>query len=424
MSGIPTTQGLIDVYNQSQMKTSTTAFVIYKVDAKNIVVDTTVDLSEVESILASDEAKDFKKAPYETDSYACLRYYLTKGDAPPRYATIKLKYSFQPGHEGKKTVFIAWMRDDGPWSQRMLAASSKDALIKALEGLDASIEANDESDLDFKKIAKVVGKDRVVKFVEVEGILASDEANNFKKVAKRGLPVQQAMSLAAAKQVVIGFFQGLSWFIDAFDEIELDFKAVAKIVSEGDANVDIQCLSFTEGNLLELSINLFVKMALSGITVAQGLIDVYNQFKKNTAVTAFVIYKIDGKNIVVDTSVDFSEVEGILASDEAKDFKKAPYETDSYACLRYYLTKGDASARYATIKLKYNSKSGHEGEKIVFITWVRDDGPVRQRMLAASSKDTLIKAFEGLNATIQANDESDLDFKEIAKVASKGDAVF
>eukprot|EP00794_Sanderia_malayensis_P020621 gene20621-22656_t len=165
-------------------------------------------------------------------------------------------------------------------------------------------------------------------------------------------------------------------------------------------------------------------MAFSGITVTQGSIDTYNLFKKNTSTTVFVIYKIHDENIVVDCAVDFHEVEGILASHEAKDFKKAPYETDAYACLRYYLTKGDSSARYATVKFKYSAKDGQEKEKIIFIAWVRDDLPVRQRMLAASSKDALIKALEGLTTSIQANDESDLDFKEIAKVAGKSNVAY
>jgi len=164
-------------------------------------------------------------------------------------------------------------------------------------------------------------------------------------------------------------------------------------------------------------------MALSGVSLSPEALETFHAFKKSKSDIAFATYKIKGKNVDLDEVVKHDQLKEILSSEEAKNFKQLPNEEDSWACMRYYLTK-DISAKYATVMCVYKNKIGAAQEKVTLITWCRDDAPVRERMMISSSKDALKKAFDGVHCHLQANDESDLDYFEAAKNASKGEAVF
>ena len=53
--------------------------------------------------------------------------------------------------------FVAWSDDNASVKPKMLYASSKDALKKALSGINDEFQATDRSDLDLNEIKKKAG---------------------------------------------------------------------------------------------------------------------------------------------------------------------------------------------------------------------------------------------------------------------------
>jgi len=77
----------------------------------------------------------------------------------PRYAVYDFEYSLSSG-EGvrNKLTFIAWSPDDAPIKAKMVYASSKEALKRALTGIAVELQANDEDDIEYDNILKTVSK--------------------------------------------------------------------------------------------------------------------------------------------------------------------------------------------------------------------------------------------------------------------------
>merc|ERR1719277_573918 len=69
--------------------------------------------------------------------------------------------------------------------------------------------------------------------------------------------------------------------------------------------------------------------------------------------------------------------------------------------------------RYCVVDCEYVAKSGAENKKLVFIFWCPEDCGVKDKMLYASSKDTIRKALTGVQVEIQANDMSDVEKKQV-----------
>lgn len=82
-----------------------------------------------------------------------------KGNAGvgPRYAVYDFAYELANG-EGKrnKIIFIAWSPDDAAIQSKMVYASSKTVLRRALSGVATEIQANDADDLEYDEILKQV----------------------------------------------------------------------------------------------------------------------------------------------------------------------------------------------------------------------------------------------------------------------------
>lgn len=71
----------------------------------------------------------------------------------PRYAVYDFEYELGGG-EGKrnKITFIAWSPDDAGVKSKMLYASSKDALKRALGGVAVEVQANDAEDIEYEAV--------------------------------------------------------------------------------------------------------------------------------------------------------------------------------------------------------------------------------------------------------------------------------
>ena len=74
-----------------------------------------------------------------------------------RYAVLDVEINTKAGATANKLIFVAWSDDNASIKPKMLYASSKDALKKALTGINEEYQATDRSDLDLAEIKKKAG---------------------------------------------------------------------------------------------------------------------------------------------------------------------------------------------------------------------------------------------------------------------------
>ena len=96
------------------------------------------------------EKKGEKGASF-ADFTACLP------DADCRYAVLDVEINTKSGATTNKLIFVAWSDDNASVKPKMLYASSKDALKKALTGINEEYQATDRSDLSEGDIKKKAG---------------------------------------------------------------------------------------------------------------------------------------------------------------------------------------------------------------------------------------------------------------------------
>merc|ERR1719387_3127686 len=78
-------------------------------------------------------------------------------DGDCRYAVLDVEISTKSGATTSKLIFISWSDDNASVKPKMLYASSKDALKKALTGINEEYQATDRGDLDLTEIKKKAG---------------------------------------------------------------------------------------------------------------------------------------------------------------------------------------------------------------------------------------------------------------------------
>ncbi|CAE7347696.1 ADF3 [Symbiodinium natans] len=130
MSGVAVNDECVDLYNQIKMKKDL-RYVIFKIENhKEIKVEC--------SGPAGETYKDFvAKLP----------------DDQPRYALVDYDYTSDDGRPQSKLCFFFWSPDDKTTvKDRMVYASSKDALKKKFPGIMKEVQANDSGDLDAKEV--------------------------------------------------------------------------------------------------------------------------------------------------------------------------------------------------------------------------------------------------------------------------------
>mmetsp|Transcript_80297 Transcript_80297/g.209408 ORF Transcript_80297/g.209408 Transcript_80297/m.209408 type:complete len:138 (-) Transcript_80297:169-582(-) len=72
----------------------------------------------------------------------------------PRYAVIDYPYKSEDGRDQSKLTFVFWSPDTCGVKDKMLYASSKDAIKKKLTGIMKEMQCNDEGDLDEEAFTK------------------------------------------------------------------------------------------------------------------------------------------------------------------------------------------------------------------------------------------------------------------------------
>jgi len=77
----------------------------------------------------------------------------------PRYAVYDVEYALASGEGSRnKITFIAWSPDDAGVMAKMVYASSKEALKRALTGIATELQANDADDIEWNSVLKTVSK--------------------------------------------------------------------------------------------------------------------------------------------------------------------------------------------------------------------------------------------------------------------------
>jgi len=140
----------------------------------------------------------------------------------------------------------------------------------------------------------------------------------------------------------------------------------------------------------------------SGVSVDPQVLSIFNDVKLNKNIF-FVLYKLsDDKKVIVfekkhekPADVDYSE----------ENIKQ--YWTEFVQALP------EKNCRYAIYDFGYLLPDGSRRDKILFVCWCPDVANIKDKMLYASSKDALKKAFVGVFTELQANDKGDLDFNTI-----------
>ena len=69
-------------------------------------------------------------------------------------AVLDVEINTKSGATANKLIFVAWSDDNASVKPKMLYASSKDAIKKALTGINEEYQATDRGDLDFAEIKK------------------------------------------------------------------------------------------------------------------------------------------------------------------------------------------------------------------------------------------------------------------------------
>lgn len=92
-----------------------------------------------------------------TDSYDTFLGKLPENDC--RYAVYDFEYEISNG-EGKrsKLVFFTWSPDTAPVRSKMIYASSKDSLRRALTGISTEIQGTDFSEVAYESVLERVSR--------------------------------------------------------------------------------------------------------------------------------------------------------------------------------------------------------------------------------------------------------------------------
>ncbi|KAK4101009.1 hypothetical protein N658DRAFT_486388 [Parathielavia hyrcaniae] len=147
-SGASVNADCVTAYNDLKLNKKY-KYIIFKLsdDNKEIVVDSTSE--------DGPEYDDFRNKLINAQTKSRTGA-VGKG---PRYAVYDVEYNLASG-EGirNKITFIAWSPDDAGVMAKMVYASSKEALKRALTGIAIEYQANDIDEIEFESLVKTVSK--------------------------------------------------------------------------------------------------------------------------------------------------------------------------------------------------------------------------------------------------------------------------
>ena len=152
-------------------------------------------------------------------------------------------------------------------------------------------------------------------------------------------------------------------------------------------------------------------MSNSGAKLHPDCVSMFNEFKGNSNKLThdFLILKLDGINIIPDLCPP------IGSSSEDPRFKNSEHPAFDHM-VSHLLEKGSGYAFYI---FQFETPNGRRS-KVVFYTYVDDNGPAKTKMTITSSKAAVEKGCAGFGIKIQANSKEDLAYKVGLDLVSKG----
>merc|ERR1712113_193468 len=131
-SGVLCADECITAFNAMKLRQES-KYIIFKIsdDKKSIIIESKGDKS------ASFE--DFTKS---LEDNTC------------RYCMLDVEIETKSGATTNKLVFVSWSDDNAPVKQKMLYASSKDAIKKSFDGIAKEYQATDRGELNYEAIQK------------------------------------------------------------------------------------------------------------------------------------------------------------------------------------------------------------------------------------------------------------------------------
>lgn len=91
----------------------------------------------------------------------------------------------------------------------------------------------------------------------------------------------------------------------------------------------------------------------------------------------------------------------------------------AYEKLKSKLLEGDKDPKYVLFDFKFETREGRR-DKLVFLNWCSDNSNRKKKMLQGSSCEGVKKHFPGFAASVQANDDDELDYHTIRKDVMAG----
>lgn len=146
-------------------------------------------------------------------------------------------------------------------------------------------------------------------------------------------------------------------------------------------------------------------MSMSGISIDQTIPLLFNDMKLKK-IHKYILFKIENKKTVV------TDVLGDPAQTTTKEQDKVHW-MKMRECL-------PNEPRYVLYDFGFQTEAGRAVNKIAFIFWCNDDtAKVGDKMIYASTKDSVKKICTGLSLEFQGNGYDDLDYDEISKEIEK-----
>eukprot|EP00343_Euplotes_focardii_P007621 CAMPEP_0205819672 /NCGR_PEP_ID=MMETSP0206-20130828/2130_1 /ASSEMBLY_ACC=CAM_ASM_000279 /TAXON_ID=36767 /ORGANISM="Euplotes focardii, Strain TN1" /LENGTH=142 /DNA_ID=CAMNT_0053113537 /DNA_START=52 /DNA_END=480 /DNA_ORIENTATION=+ len=141
-------------------------------------------------------------------------------------------------------------------------------------------------------------------------------------------------------------------------------------------------------------------MSMAGITMSQEALDAFEKVQGRRSKCRWATFKLAKK---ADDGVVVGEIH-----DEKEEF--------SYKQFADTVEKN--APRFAAVLYEFDAADGSHKEKVVLLSYIPDDAPVKQKMLMGSSIEMFKKSLIGWHKYQQASDLADLEEKAILKLCS------
>ena len=125
-------------------------------------------------------------------------------------------------------------------------------------------------------------------------------------------------------------------------------------------------------------------MSTTGISVPDEIIKFFKEFKLKKTDLFAITLKIEGSNIVRSEEYKEKDLDKIISSLK------------------------DEEPRYILIDWEYETQDGRKADKIVFVSWVSDNSPIKKKFTYGGTKESVKSSLSGISVSIHATDLSEL----------------